>query len=57
MNTLVQTIIHDDGSITLPLEYWESIGVQPGESVVIESDGTSILIRTLKTFEAEQHRP
>jgi antitoxin component of MazEF toxin-antitoxin module len=46
-----------DGRVAIPLALWESIGVQPGDTVVIETDGDSLLIRPFAVWQREASEP
>jgi AbrB family looped-hinge helix DNA binding protein len=43
----------DDGRIVIPAATRKDVGFQPGDTLVVESDGDSLLIRNLDTVVRE----
>ena len=45
--TIEHVKLNADGRFVLPARLRQSIGVKPGDTLVIESDGDSLLVRSL----------
>jgi AbrB family looped-hinge helix DNA binding protein len=46
MNTVEHVKLNDDGRIVIPAAARRELGLKSGDTLILESDGTSLLIRT-----------
>lgn len=49
MTTIEHVKLADDGRIVIPATARRELGLKSGDTLVLESDGTSLLIRTAET--------
>ena len=49
MNTVEHVKLAEDGRIVIPATARRELGLKSGDTLILESDGTSLLIRTAET--------
>ena len=49
MNEMLRTVLDDAGGICLPIEYQQSLGIKPGDEIIMRLDDGGIHIIPLNT--------